>query len=118
MASTPAKASETQAQRGPFGWLRAVDDGVFAVEQAIVVLALIAITVMMFVNVLARRIQAPDSKIGAIVAKMMGVTDLEERAAIDANIAPWVTLAVAFGLSVFARTIWRTCGSALITDSN
>lgn len=107
MADASARTSETETRRGPVGWLRAVDDGVFAVEQAIVVLALIAITVMMFVNVLARRIQAPDSKIGAIVAKMMGVTDLEERAAIDANVAPWVTLIGAFGLIVFGYYSWQ-----------
>jgi TRAP-type C4-dicarboxylate transport system permease small subunit len=107
MAATSEKTSETQPQRGPFGWLRAVDDGVFAVEQAIVVLALIGITIMMFVNVLARRIQAPDSKVGALVANALGVTDLVERAALDANVAPWVTLAASFAMIVFGYYTWQ-----------
>lgn len=96
-------------QRAPgfFGWLRAVDDGVFAVEQAIVAIALIAITVLMFVNVVARRIQAQDSKIGAVIAKIGGVTDLDTRAWIDANVAPWVTLATSFALFTFGYYTWR-----------
>lgn len=97
----------TSGRRGFFGWLRAVDDGVFAVEQSIVALALTAITVLMFVNVLARRIEAPDSKIGHLVAKLAGVTDLETRAWIDANVAPPVTVVGSFALIVFAYYTWQ-----------
>ncbi len=92
---------------GFFGWVRAVDDGVFAVEQAIVALALIAITVLMFVNVVARRIQAQDSKVGSVIAKIAGVTDLETRAWIDASVAPWVTLGGSFAIIVFGYFTWR-----------
>ncbi len=102
-----AEGTERKHPRGFFGWVRAVDDGVFAVEQAVVALSLIAITVLMFVNVVARRIQAPDSKIGALIAKLGGVTDLEARAWIDANVAPWVTLTLSFLLIVFGYYTWR-----------
>lgn len=98
---------QTRRRRGFFGWVRAVDDGVFAVEQAIVALALMAITVLMFVNVLARRIQAQDSKVGAVIAKLGGITDLETRAWIDANVAPWVSSIGAFAIFAFGYYSWR-----------
>jgi TRAP-type C4-dicarboxylate transport system permease small subunit len=95
--------SAQKPRRGPFGWLRAVDDGVFAVEQAIVALALIGITIMVFVDVVARRISAPDSKMGVLMAKIAGITDPPTRQWIDVSVAPWVTLVgslvlVGFGL--------------------
>ncbi len=99
--------TEGHERRGAFGWLRAIDDGVFAVEQAIVSLALIGITVLMFVNVVARRIQAPDSKIGAMLAKLGGVSDPETRAWIDASVAPWATVVGAFALVVFGYYTWQ-----------
>lgn len=99
--------SGSESRRGLFRWLRAIDDGVFAVEQAVVALALIAITALMFVNVLARRIQAPDSKVGALIAKLGGIDDLEARAWIDAHVAPWVTLALSFASIVFGYYTWQ-----------
>lgn len=93
--------SQEQVRGGPFRWVRAVDDGVFAVEQAIVALALMGITVMVFVDVIARRISAPDSKVGGLLAKLARVQDLETRAWIDASVAPWVTLAVSLVLVGF-----------------
>ncbi len=93
--------SDEKARRGAFAWVRAVDDGVFAVEQAIVALALMAITVMVFVDVIARRITAPDSKVGGLIAKYAGITDLPTRQWIDTNVAPWATLALSLGLVGF-----------------
>ncbi len=97
-------------RKGFFGWVRRVDDGVFAVEQSIVSLALIAITVLMFINVVARRIEAPDSKVGALLAKLGGVDDPETQAWLDASVAPWVTLALAFALIVFGHYTWQRFG--------
>lgn len=102
--------AKQKREPGFFRWLRVVDDGVFAVEQAIVALALIAITVLMFVNVLARRIQAQDSKVGAVIADLAGVdsiADLETRRWIDANVAPWVTLVGSFALIAFGYYTWQ-----------
>ncbi|HJL17893.1 MAG TPA: TRAP transporter small permease subunit [Sandaracinaceae bacterium LLY-WYZ-13_1] len=87
---------------GVFGWIRKLDDGVFAVEQAIVAVALIGITAMVFVDVIARRITAPDSKVGELIAKLAGIDDLETRDWIGANVAPWVTLVLGVVLAGFA----------------
>lgn len=79
----------------------------FAVEQSIVSLALIGITVLMFINVVARRIEAPDSKVGALLAKLGGVDDPETLAWLGASVAPWVTLLGAFALIVFGHYTWK-----------
>jgi len=86
---------------GVFAVARRVDDVVFAVEKAIVALALITITVVVFVDVIARRINAPDSKIGQLISKFGGIDDFETKEWIDANVAPWVTLVLSLLLLGF-----------------
>ncbi|MCB9610955.1 MAG: TRAP transporter small permease subunit [Sandaracinus sp.] len=81
---------------GPFAPLRKLDDVVFSAEQAIVAIFLSAMTVMVFLDVVYRRLVAPDSKIGAILAGIFGVDDPEGRARLDANVAPWVGGAIGF----------------------
>lgn len=80
---------------GFFSVARKVDDAVFAIEKAIVAVALVTITLVVFVDVIARRITAPDSKIGHLISKLGGIEDFETQEWIDANVAPWVTLALA-----------------------
>ena len=93
--SVGAKAPKP-SYSGPFAPLRKLDDVVFSAEQAIVAIFLSAMTVMVFLDVVYRRLVAPDSKIGGILAGMLGVTDAEERARLDANVAPWVGAAIGF----------------------
>lgn len=81
---------------GPFAPVRKLDDLVFSAEQAIVVIFLTAMTVMVFLDVVYRRLVAPDSKLGGILAGMLGVTDPDERASLDANVAPWVGGVIGF----------------------
>jgi TRAP-type C4-dicarboxylate transport system permease small subunit len=75
---------------GLFRGVRRVDDAVFAIEKAIVISFLMAITVLIFVDVVYRRLVSPDSKIGALIAALGGVDDPSTRAFIDAQVAPWV----------------------------
>ena len=42
--------------KGPLGWIRKLDDAVYTIEQSVVALALMTITVVVFVDVIARRI--------------------------------------------------------------
>lgn len=93
--SVGAKAPKP-SYSGPFAPLRKLDDVVFSAEQAIVAIFLSAMTVMVFLDVVYRRLVAPDSKIGSILAGMLGVSDAEERARLDANVAPWVGGAIGF----------------------
>lgn len=81
---------------GPFAPVRKLDDLVFSAEQAIVVIFLSAMTVMVFLDVVYRRLVAPDSKIGGLLAGMIGVTDRDARANLDANVAPWVGAVIGF----------------------
>ena len=57
----------------PFRVLRAIDDGVFQVEQAVVATLLSAMTVMVFVDVVYRRLVDPRSKLGEAVHRFLGV---------------------------------------------
>ena len=82
--------------------LRRIDDAVFAVEQAVVAAFLIAMTVMVFLDVLYRRLVAPDSKIGTLVARVFGIEDEGTRAFIDGTLAPWVGAALGIVLLWFA----------------
>lgn len=93
--SVGAKAPKP-SYSGPFAPLRKLDDVVFSAEQVIVAIFLSAMTVMVFLDVVYRRLVAPDSKIGGILAGLLGVTDAEERAHLDTNVAPWVGGAIGF----------------------
>ena len=88
--------------RGSFGWLRRVDDAVYAAEQAIVVTFLIAMTVMVFLDVVYRRLSSQDSKVGQLVAKVFGIEDAGTRAFIDQTLAPWMGLVLGVLLLWFA----------------
>lgn len=93
---------------GAFGWLRKIDDVVFAVEQTIVATFLIAITTTVFLDVVYRRLVAPDSKLGDLIARVAGVTDEGARGTIDAYVAPAIgaiagVLALWFGFWTLER---------------
>ncbi len=89
-----AAAHDEPKPAGILALARKLDDAVFSVEKTIVAFALITITVVVFVDVIARRISAPDSKVGQLLSKIAGVDDFATREWVDANVAPWVTLAL------------------------
>jgi C4-dicarboxylate transporter, DctM subunit len=75
----------------PRSWLRGADDAVFRAEKAMISVFLIAMTAMVFIDVVYRRLSAPDSRIGRLIASFTGVaSNTPERAFLDANIAPIV----------------------------
>ena len=90
-----AAPSERSRPTGFFAIAHKVDDLVFRIEKSIVGFSLVAITVVIFIDVIARRVTAPDSKIGGMLSKIAGIEDLETRDWVDATIAPWVTLGLA-----------------------
>ncbi|MCB9592221.1 MAG: TRAP transporter small permease subunit [Sandaracinaceae bacterium] len=92
MSEAAPTGPEPKPSGGFFGVARKIDDAVFNAEKAVVSFALVTITVVVFVDVIARRILAPDSKLGELFSKLARVEDLETRAWVDANIAPWVSL--------------------------
>ncbi|NCQ61150.1 MAG: TRAP transporter small permease [Myxococcales bacterium] len=88
------------------GLLRRLDDAVFAVEQAVVATFLSAMTFMVFLDVVYRRLVAPDSKVGRLLALLGGVHDPETRALLDRTVAPIVSVVV--GVGVLAFGFWTT----------
>ena len=93
-----------EGAKAPKGLLRRIDDAVFAVEQAVVAAFLVAMTVMVFLDVLYRRLVAPDSKLGTLAARVFGVEDEDTRAFIDHTLAPWASAAI--GLAVLWFAFW------------
>jgi C4-dicarboxylate transporter DctM subunit len=87
---------------GPESVLRRIDDGIFAVEQSIVALFLTLITLGSFADVIERRLVAPDSKVGQLIARFAGIEDAATRATIDGTVAPIVSAVLGLGLVWFA----------------
>jgi len=87
---------------GPFGALRRIDDLVFKVEEAIVVTSLMAMAVMVFLDVVYRRLDSQDSKVGQVVARIASIEDAATRALIDQTIAPILGAVIGIGLLWFA----------------
>ena len=105
-----AGVSSKPRYEGPFAPLRKLDDVVFSAEQAIVAIFLSAMTVMVFLDVVYRRLVAPDSKIGAILAGIFGVDDPEGRARLDANS---VVPDYVFGVTLDDSTVTNASNYAL-----
>ena len=79
MSAQAAVPTARDSKRNP---LRALDDLVFRAESGLLSFALIATTVMVFLDVAYRRLVAPDSKVGAILAAIAGITEPAARAAL------------------------------------
>lgn len=95
---TPAPAT----RGGPFAWLRWIDDRVYAIEQGVVVTFLAAMTIMVFLDVVDRRLSSPDTKLGALLGRLAGVQSEATQAWIDAQVAPVLGAVLGVGLLWFA----------------
>ncbi len=93
--------SETKGA-APKSVLSRIDDGIFAVEQSIVALFLTLITLGSFADVVERRLVAPDSKVGQLLARLGGVEDEATRAMLDHTVAPIVSAVLSLALIFFA----------------
>jgi len=85
----------------PLAWLRRIDDASYQAERSVVVTFLITIAITMFLDVVHGRLVARDSKVGKIIAKLSGISDMETRAWIDQSVAPWVGLVLGLALLWF-----------------
>jgi len=86
---------------GRFGVLRRIDDAIFAVEMGILWTFLGASAVMVFLDVVYRRLAAPDSKVAELAARILGIEDPASMRLLT-TIGPIVTVVVAVGLVYFA----------------
>jgi len=104
----PAQADGNDPHEGRFGWLRKADDAVFAVEQTIVATFLSAITVMVFLDFVDRRLTAPDSRVGLLMGRLFGVEDESTLHMLQHTVAPIVSSAVGLLILFFGVAATRT----------
>jgi TRAP-type C4-dicarboxylate transport system permease small subunit len=113
---TGEEESKSKAEyEGRFALVRRIDDLIFRAEEAIVVTSLIAMAVMVFLDVVYRRLDSQDSKVGAVLARIAGIEDPATRGLVDGTVAPIVGLVVGLGLIWFAFwTAERHTGAPLM----
>ncbi len=102
MGTGAGEARGQDRPAGPFGPLRRLDDLVFKAEEAIVVTSLIAMAVMVFLDVVYRRLDSQDSKVGAVLARIFGIESEATRALVDHTLAPILGAAIGVLLTWFA----------------
>ena len=87
--------------KGRFGIIRRIDDWIFYVEMGILWTFLGVSAIMVFLDVMYRRLAAPDSKVAELTARIFGVESPE---AMDTlmTLGPIVTGIVGVGLVYFA----------------
>jgi len=86
MSETAVASPPANEKRNP---LRVFDDLVFRAEDSMVAIFLIATTVLMFIDVVDRRLHAPDSRLGMALGKLLFVSDPGTQAMLD-TAAPWL----------------------------
>ncbi len=106
--------------------LRRLDRALFSIEQAVIALFLVVITVVVFLEVMARQLETPDSRIGRWLASAFSVTSPETRTVLDGTVAPFVFGLVSLGFLAFGashaernrgRPFFPFRGSALVTGA-
>ena len=100
-----AEPGKDNPYEGPWGPLRRIDDWIFHVEMGILWTFLGVSAVMVFLDVMYRRLAAPDSKVAELAARILGIEDPESMAQLTA-IGPIVTGVIGIGLVYFA--FWTT----------
>jgi C4-dicarboxylate transporter DctM subunit len=104
---SPKSRDPATSSASPISLLRVADDLLFGGEQAIMSIFLVSMTATVFIDVVHRRVIAPDSRIGRLMASIAGYApDSPERAWIDANLAPTV------GSVVGMLLLWAAFASA------
>ncbi len=81
--------------------LKKINDGVYAVEKAIVVISLLMMSVMVFFDVVQRRYTSEGSKLIKLIGKLFGVDEESSSYESLTAVSPWITGALIF-LLVFA----------------
>ena len=96
-----AEPGKDNPYAGRFGIFRRIDDWIFHLEMGILWSFLGASAVMVFLDVTYRRLAAPDSKVGELVARIFGVESPEGMERLT-TIGPIITAIIGVGLVYFA----------------
>jgi len=96
-----AKSGDENPYEGRFGLLRRVDDWIFNVEMGVLWTFLAVSAVMVFLDVMYRRLAAPDSKVAELFARIFGVESPEAMETLTA-VGPIATGLIGVGLLYFA----------------
>ncbi|MEM8608387.1 MAG: TRAP transporter small permease [Myxococcota bacterium] len=96
-----SEPGEQDPYQGPFGPLRRIDDWIFAIEMAILWTFLGVSCAMVFLDVMYRRLAAPDSKIGELIARIFDVEDPDAVERLN-TLGPILSAVVGVALLYFA----------------
>jgi TRAP-type C4-dicarboxylate transport system permease small subunit len=96
-----AEPGKENPYEGRFGIVRRIDDLIFTVEMGILWTFLGASAVMVFLDVMYRRLAAPDSKVAELVARVFGIETPEAIQTLT-TVGPIASGVIAIGLVYFA----------------
>lgn len=96
-----ANQGEERPYDGRFGILRRLDDWIFHVEMGVLWTFLAASALMVFLDVMYRRLAAPDSKVAELVARIFGIESEQGMLTLNA-VGPIATAVIGVGLVYFA----------------
>ena len=96
-----AESGREDPYEGRFGIIRRIDDWIFNVEMGILWTFLGVSAVMVFLDVVYRRLAAPDSKVAELAARIFGVESPEAMQTLT-SVGPIVTGVIGVGLVYFA----------------
>ena len=96
-----AESGEESPYKGQFGIIRRIDDWIFAIEMGILWTFLGVSAVMVFLDVMYRRLAAPDSKVAELAARILGVESPEGLETLT-TMGPIVSGIIGVGLVYFA----------------
>ena len=78
-----AESGAESPYEGKFGFLRRIDDWIFNVEMGILWTFLGISSVMVFLDVMYRRLAAPDSKVADLTGRIFGIESPEAMEALN-----------------------------------
>ena len=96
-----AESGNEDPYKGRFGIIRRIDDWIFHVEMGILWTFLGVSGIMVFLDVMYRRLAAPDSKVAELAARIFGVESPEGMEKLT-TIGPQASAAVGVALVYFA----------------
>ncbi|HSN81846.1 MAG TPA: TRAP transporter small permease [Polyangiales bacterium] len=96
-----AEPGDESPHEGRFGILRRIDDWIFQVEMGVLWTFLGASSIMVFLDVMYRRLAAPDSKVAELTARIFGIEG-EASMKMLTTWGPIVTAVIGVGLVYFA----------------
>ena len=96
-----AQSGEENPYSGRFGLLRRLDDWIFTVEMGILWTFLGVSAIMVFLDVMYRRLAAPDSKVAELTARIFGIESPEAMETLT-TVGPIATAVIGVALVYFA----------------